>query len=170
MVSKATMGSTPQPMPEAEPVIEEVTEDAPDQVEDDEEEDEGRDGFQIEDLDPKTALWEGGPTAAEAVAWKVQHGDIYITNITFDKHVIWRTLKRSEYRFLVKQMENLIQSGQMTQSEAGMRQEEMTVEICALCPRYTTKDFDSELAGLPAIISQQILESSGFNTIEVRQL
>ena len=124
----------------------------------------------IESLPPDTELWENGPTAGQVVAWKAEYGDVFITNVTYDKHVVWRTLRRPEYKQLVRQIEQLLTSEKMTQTEANMYNEELTCTICTLFPKYAMADFDKEMAGLPSILSQQIMESSGFATIDVRQL
>lgn len=125
---------------------------------------------QIEDLPPDTTIWEGGPTVAQILEWKEEYGDVYITNVTYEKHVVWRTLRRPEYKQLVRQIEQLLVDGRMTQTEANMYNEELTCTICTLYPKYSMPDFENELAGLPSILSQQIMETSGFSTVDVRQL
>ena len=63
----------------------------------------------VEDLDDAEEIWYGGPTAGMIKDWKALHGDVYVTSLTFEKHVVWRTLSRSEYKQLVKKMEQLVQ-------------------------------------------------------------
>lgn len=129
------------------------------------------DGVQaIEDLDPDIALWDGGPTAAQAVAWKEKHGDVYVTSVTTDMHVAWRTITRSEFKLVVKQIEKLVAEGGVSQAEAEMINEELICQICALYPRLTERDFAGSMAGLPSILSQQILSASGFTSIDVIKL
>lgn len=123
----------------------------------------------MEDLDPEMIIWEGGPTVGQVLKWKEEYEDVYITNVTFDKHVIWRPINRREYAVVVKKIETALANG-MGQTEANMYNEELIVELCALMPKYSVKDFEKDLAGLPSILSQQILESSGFTTIDVRKL
>ena len=123
----------------------------------------------MEDLDPDLIIWDGGPTVRDVLQWKEEYGDVYITNVTFDKHVIWRPIFRREYAAIVKKIEKALEGG-MGQTEANMYNEELIVELCTLMPKYSLKDFESELAGLPSILSQQILESSRFATIDVRKL
>lgn len=129
-----------------------------------------QDSIQIEDMNPDLPLWEDGPTAGQTVAWKQQFGEVYVSSFDIDKHYMWRTLNRQEYKQIVRQVEQLISSGKMSQVDANMYNEEIVTEVCILFPKLTRADFNSNLAGLPAILSQQILESSGFNTIDVRKL
>lgn len=124
----------------------------------------------VEDLDDAEEIWEGGPTAGQIKAWKQNHGDVYVTSLTFDKHVVWRTLTRNEYKQLVKKMEQLVQAGQLSTAEANLWNEEAITEICLLFPAYDRIALSNEMAGLPSLLSQEILEASGFVALEVRQL
>lgn len=124
----------------------------------------------VEDLDPDLEIWTGGPRAKDIVEWKNKYGDVYVTSITFDKHVVWKTLNRQEYKMIVRQIEQVVSSGKMSQTEANMLNEELVCQFCTLYPQFSNEDFSKEMAGLPSILAQQILESSGFTTIDVRQL
>lgn len=124
----------------------------------------------VEDLDPDLEIWTGGPRAKDIVEWKKKYGDVYVTSITFDKHVVWKTLNRQEYKMIVRQIEQVVSSGKMSQTEANMLNEELVCQFCTLYPQFSNEDFSKEMAGLPSILAQQILESSGFTTIDVRQL
>jgi|688.fasta_scaffold79072_2 hypothetical protein len=124
----------------------------------------------VEDLPDDELIWPGGPTAGQIKLWKQEYGDVYVTSITYDKHIAWRTLNRLEYKNLVKKMEQLVQAGQLTQSEANLWNEEAITEICILYPAYDKQSLVSEMAGLPSLISQEVLEASGFLALEVRQL
>jgi hypothetical protein len=125
---------------------------------------------EIEDLDDDQPLWENGPLAGLVKEWKSLYGDVYITSISFDKHIVWRTLSRVEYKQIVKKMENLIQSGEMSSAEANMWNEETISELCILFPEMNSNSMSSTLAGLPSLIAQEVLEASGFVALEVRQL
>lgn len=127
-------------------------------------------GIRVEDLDENEEIWEGGPTAGQITNWKRIHGDVYVTSITFDKHIVWRTLTRNEYKQLVKKMEQLVQAGQLSTAEANLWNEEAITEICILHPSYDKVALSSEMAGLPSLLSQEVLEASGFVALEVRQL
>jgi len=127
-------------------------------------------GMAVEDLADDEEIWDGGPTAGQIKQWKSTFGDVYVTSITFDKHIVWRTLNRNEYKQLVKKMEQLVQAGQMSTAEANLWNEEAITEICLLFPAYDKIALSNEMAGLPSLLSQEILEASGFVALEVRQL
>ena len=124
----------------------------------------------VEELEDDQAIFDNGPTAAQIIAWKKQHGEVYVTSISFDKHIVWRVLSRIEYKQLVKKMETLVQAGQLSNAEANMWNEEAISELCILFPSYDKKSFTADMAGLPSLISQEVLEASGFVALEVRQL
>lgn len=126
--------------------------------------------MRVEDLDDNEEIWEGGPNAGQIKHWKSIHGDVYVTSITYDKHIVWRTLTRNEYKQLVKKMEQLVQAGQLSSAEANLWNEEAITEICLLFPAYDRMALSNEMAGLPSLLSQEILEASGFVALEVRQL
>lgn len=126
--------------------------------------------LELDDLPDEELIWPGGPNAGQIKMWKKQYGDVYVTSITYDKHIAWRTLNRLEYKNLLKKMEQLIQAGQLTQGEANLWNEEAIAEICILYPPYDKHSLVSEMAGLPSLISQEVLEASGFLALEVRQL
>jgi hypothetical protein len=124
----------------------------------------------VEELDDDQAIFDNGPTAGQIKAWKKQHGEVYVTSISFDKHIIWRVLSRIEYKQLVKKMETLVQAGQLSNAEANMWNEEAISELCILFPSYDKQALIGDMAGLPSLISQEVLEASGFVALEVRQL
>ena len=74
----------------------------------------------VEELADDQVIFDNGPTAGQIKAWKKQYGEVYVTSISFDKHIIWRVLSRIEYKQLVKKMETLMQAGQLTNAEANM--------------------------------------------------
>jgi len=124
----------------------------------------------VEDLPDEEEIWPDGPTAGQIKMWKKEHGDVYVTSISFDKHIAWRPLSRLEYKNLVRKMEQLVQSGQLTSAEANLWNEEAIAEMCILFPSYDLAAMTREMAGLPSLISQEVLEASGFVALEVRQL
>jgi hypothetical protein len=67
-------------------------------------------------------------------------------------------------------MEQLVQSGQLSSAEANLWNEEAIAELCILFPSYDRSAMTREMAGLPSLISQEVLEASGFVALEVRQL
>lgn len=124
----------------------------------------------VEDLADEEEIWIDGPTAGQIKMWKQQHGEVYVTSISYEKHIAWRPLTRIEYKHLVKKMEQLVQSGQLTSSEANLWNEEAIAELCILFPAYDATAMTKEMAGLPSLIAQEVLEASGFVALEVRQL
>ncbi len=124
----------------------------------------------IEDLEDSQEIWDGGPNAGMIKEWKKIHGEVYVTSLSFDKHIVWRVLSRLEYKTLVKKMEQLVQAGQLSSAEANMWNEEAIAEICTLYPPYDKSNTAGIMAGVPSLISQEVLEASGFVALEVRQL
>lgn len=124
----------------------------------------------VEDLPDEEEIWIDGPNAGQIKMWKQQYGDVYVTSISYDKHIAWRPLSRLEYKHLVKKMEQLVQSGQLSSSEANLWNEEAIAELCILFPAYDSAAMTQEMAGLPSLIAQEVLEASGFVALEVRQL
>jgi len=126
--------------------------------------------MKVEDLDDNEEIWQGGPTAQMIKLWKQKFGEVYVTSTSFDKHIVWRVLNRLEYKNLFKKMEQLVQDGQLSSAEASMWNEEAIFETCILYPKYDKQSLVNEMAGLPSLISQEVLEASGFVALEVRQL
>lgn len=137
---------------------------------DDDDDDEEETSIAVEDLDPNEEIWPGGPTSGAIIAWKEEFGDVYVTSITFDKHVVWRTLNRAEYKAHRRNIEKLITAGKLSQSDAEMYNEEVLAELCILFPPYSRANAVKEMAGVPSIISQEVMEASGFVALDVRQL
>jgi len=128
------------------------------------------DSVSVEDLESDEEIWPGGPTAGMIVQWKEQYGDVYVTSVTYDNHIVWRVLNRLEYKNIVKQMEVLVQDGQMTSAEANMWNEEAIADVCVLYPNLSGENLTGAMAGVPSLIAQEVLEASGFVALEVRQL
>jgi hypothetical protein len=124
----------------------------------------------VEDLPDDQEIWEDGPTAGMVKQWKDQFGDVYVTSITFDKHIAWRVLTRIEYKNIVKKMEQMIQAGTLSSAEANMWNEEAIADLCILYPQLDKSEMNGIMAGVPSLIAQEVLEASGFVALEVRQL
>jgi hypothetical protein len=107
----------------------------------------------VEELADDVEIFEDGPTAGSVKSWKKMYGEVYVTSISFDKHIVWRVLSRIEYKQL-----------------ANMWNEEAISELCILFPQYDKRALTEDMAGLPSLISQEVLEASGFVALEVRQL
>jgi hypothetical protein len=123
----------------------------------------------LRDIDPNEPVWAEGPLAGDMVKWLDAYKEkVFVTSIDFDEHVTWRPLKRSEYAKISGQIEEAV--GQISESEATMLNEELICQVCVLWPDYKNIDFDDLLAGIPTLISQQILEQSGFTALSVREM
>lgn len=163
---KATMEEeAPQETPEDTPTDEVVAEDVEAAPEDEEEEE-----WDSTKMDPNEELWDGGPTFGTINGWKEQYGDVFVTAVTAEKFIVWRTLTRFEYRRLVKNLEEGLSTGQVSQAEANMNNEDAIAELCILFPPYSRVNSSSELAGLASTITAQVMEASAFSAVEVRQL
>lgn len=134
--------------------------------------DEVEDEVSIDELPDDAELWPDGPQIGTIKEWKEEYGDgnVYVTSITYDKHVVWRTMNRAEYKAHIRNMEKLMQSNQLGQADAGLYNEEAIAELCILFPEYDRRTSGKEMAGIPSIISQEVMEASGFVALEVRQL
>lgn len=153
--------------PEEETVEEEIV---PDEELDAELDEDDENPLRIEDMDPKEELWPQGPTVASILEWKEKYGDIYVTSITIDKHMVWRTMNRFEYKQMVKEMEKASQQGGLTAAELTMFQEEYVASLCLLFPKVTKAELVQDMAGVATMISQEVMDNSGFVPLEIRQL
>jgi hypothetical protein len=131
---------------------------------------------ELEDFEPDDSeeLWEDGPTFGDLKGWKAQYGEenvfVSLINPSLNKYCIWRTLDRHEYRQLVKKLEDTINAGQISETEATMNNEEDIAQICVIYPPYNKNDRKGTSAGFPKLISNDVMEQSGFVEVEVRQL
>lgn len=124
----------------------------------------------VEDLDDATELWPSGPSAGQVKYWKSLHRDAYVTSVTADQHFVWRPLARSEYVKLVKSLADLATNAEFSKKDIEFLNEELITQVCLLFPTPTEFDFRNGPAGLPSLLSQEILEASGFKALEIRQL
>lgn len=158
--AKVTMGGE-------EPTVEEVVVEEESVAVEDEEE---MAPTSLDDLDPAEELWPDGPTVGDIKAWKEKFGDVFVTSIDAERHIVWRTLSRSEYKQMLRVMEQASASGNMSNVDASMFNEEYVTQLCSLFPSYRDVDMGEVDAGIPSIISQQVMDASGFVALEVRQL
>ena len=122
----------------------------------------------LSEVDPETEVWTGGPTAGKVLEWMEEHKHVYVTSISFEDHIAWRPLKRSEYAKISGRIE--IEAEDKGEIELQMLNEELVCRTCVLFPDYSKIDFDDLLAGVPTLVSQQILERSGFTAISLREM
>ena len=122
----------------------------------------------LADVPPETEVWTDGPTAGSMLELMDKHKHVYVTSISFEEHIAWRPLKRSEYA----EISSIIEAGaeEKGELELQMLNEELICRTCVLFPDYSNVDFDDLLAGVPTLVSQQILERSGFTAIGLREM
>lgn len=98
-------------------------------------------------------IYENGPYISQIEIWKKQYGQGHVLHTqVIDKHFIFRTLNRFEYKQIVA-MQNV---------DALMR-EEIICSTCVLHPRnYDFKTMGANEAGYPSTLSKIIMENSGF--------
>jgi hypothetical protein len=105
-------------------------------------------------IDPDdTPLFEDGPGISQVDIWKKQYTKekIFHTQI-LDKHFVFRTLNRFEYKQIVA-IENI----------DALYREEIICHTCVLWPfNYDFKKMASEDSGYPSTLAQIIMENSGF--------
>lgn len=93
-------------------------------------------------------------------SWKKQFGDVWVVEID-GQHFVYRALERFEYKEILS----------VPNTDPLMR-EEMICEYCVLYPQgYNFAVMANQKAGYPAILSELIMEHSGFTRkIDVRKL
>ena len=96
-------------------------------------------------------IYAGGPLQSQVDEWKGAYGQVYLTEVDDDDTFIWRVLNRKEFKEVMK-----------VESDA-MYREERVCELCILWPEdYTFDSISDGKAGVPTILSEQIMEKSGF--------
>lgn len=104
-------------------------------------------------------LFPGGPTLDQVEEWKSRFTNIYATEFEEDIF-IWRPLTRIEYKEVLK-----------VKNADAMYREERICEKCVLWPEnYSFVAMSSGGAGQPTILSEQIMEKSGFVAAEATRL
>lgn len=105
-------------------------------------------------IDPNdTPVFDGGPGISQVELWKKQYTKekIFHTQI-LDKHFIFRSLNRFEYKQIVA-INNI----------DALHREEIICSTCVLWPyNYNFKKMASEDSGYPSTLAQIIMENSGF--------
>lgn len=106
------------------------------------------------EIDPDDSpIFEDGPGQAQIDVWKKQFSKekIFHTQI-LDKHFIFRTLNRFEYKQIVS-IENI----------DALYREEIICHTCVLWPlHYDFKKMAADDSGYPSTLAQIIMENSGF--------
>ncbi len=100
-----------------------------------------------------TQIFENGPRLSEVELWKKQFSKERIYHVQIlDKHFVFRTLNRYEYKQIVA-LENI----------DALQREEVICTTCTLFPySYNFKKMAKEDSGYPSTLAQIIMENSGF--------
>ena len=109
--------------------------------------------------DGNTLLFPEGPTLNKVEEWRSLYGQVYATEFD-DEIFIWRTLKRVEYKEILK-----------IKGADALFREERICQKCVVWPEnYDFVDMASGKAGTPSILTEQIMDKSGFSASEPIQL
>ena len=100
-----------------------------------------------------TPVFEGGPGLSQVDIWKKQFSKESVFHVKIlEKHFIFRTLNRFEYKQIVA-IENV----------DALYREEMICRTCVLFPyNYDFKAMAMEDSGYPSTLAEIIMENSGF--------
>lgn len=104
-----------------------------------------------ENLKGSDRIFPGGPTHNQVENWKQEYDDIYMTEFESQTY-IWRTLSRLEYKELMNSV-----------GQSDWEGEELVAQTCVLWPEnYGPEEISNGKAGVPSILSDQIMAKSGF--------
>lgn len=111
---------------------------------------------EITEEDPAMAeqeIFPGGPTHNDLEKWKAMYNDeIYLTEFDEENVFVWRPIKRKEYKDIAK-----------IQNADNFYKEERICEKSILFPeKYSFMHMSAGKAGVPTLLSELILEKSGF--------
>lgn len=100
-----------------------------------------------------SAIFENGPSISQIELWKKQFSkDKVFHTVIMEKHYVFRTLNRYEYKQIVG-IENI----------DALYREEIICKTCVLFPyNYDFKKMAAEPGGYPSTLAQIIMENSGF--------
>jgi hypothetical protein len=100
-------------------------------------------------------LFEDGPTMKEVEEWKKMYKQVYLTEFEDGEIVIFRVLTRKEFKDIMS-LENA----------DALYREERVCEKCVVWPSgYDFLSMSVGKAGAPSLISEQIMDKSGFSAV-----
>lgn len=113
---------------------------------------EGADGTMFTEEEWLAPVLMGSPSRQEIEEWKRKHESVYF--LPFESEIyIFRKLKRPEYK-------SILRDSELT----ALDREEKFTETCVLFPRdYTIEDAKNGNAGVPSLLTEIIMEKSGFH-------
>lgn len=129
-------------------------------------------GPSLEDYEDDEEIWPNGPTVGIAKAWKAEFGRVVVGTLDNGDHYVIRPLNRTEYRNHIISLEKMRNAmGGQNQSLETLNTEEAITRIGLLFPELSDQDIKNfGPAGFPTLVSQQILEISGFVAIDTTEL
>lgn len=127
-----------------------------------------------EGMDDDEKLWDDGPTLGQLKEWKQKYGEnnilVAIIDASIDEYCIFRPLNRHEYKRIVSKVQDMLESGEISELEVASNNEEMIAEVCVIYPEYRRHDLVGTKAGFPKMIANEIMEHSGFGQATIRRL
>lgn len=96
--------------------------------------------------------------------WKKEYGKVFMTTVG-DTDYIWRRIKRSEYSNIMS-----VNEGDTVDERIYNKQILIAKTVVLNYPEAQMEVFIDEYAGLPTVLSEEVLDKSGFNvkaTIEL---
>lgn len=114
------------------------------------------DGAELEQEEvDEDLLFPGGPTVEDVEEWKSRYnGEVFLTDFEDGEIYLWRPINRKEYKSIMG-----------IEGSSGMYREEAICQTVILWPKgnISTKLRTFGKAGVPTLLSELILEKSGYN-------
>ena len=105
------------------------------------------------------------PNIEDLKQWKQEYKKLFKTTLTDGTIIIWRRIRRSEYRQLMTQYQSVTD-----RDERIWEREEAVCKTCILFPsKEETEDILENQAGLATLISDDIFANSGFSIRETAE-
>jgi hypothetical protein len=111
---------------------------------------------EINEEDPEMAQQEvfpGGPLYDQLEQWKAMYNnEVYLTEIDDENIFIWRPIKRKEYKDIAK----------IPNADNFYKEERICEKSVVFPEKYSFMNMSAGKAGIPTLLSELILEKSGF--------
>jgi len=113
-------------------------------------------GEEIDEDDVSKAdqeIFPGGPTHNELEQWKsMYNGEVYLTEFDEENVFVWRPIKRKEYKDIAK----------IPNADQFYKEERICDKSILFPSNYGAMNMSVGKAGIPTLLSELILEKSGF--------
>lgn len=98
-------------------------------------------------------IFPGGPTYNDIEQWKSQYGEeVYLTEIDDKNIFVWRPIRRKEYKDIQK----------VPNADQWYKEERICDKVVLFPKNYSHMHMSNGKAGIPTLLSDMILEKSGF--------